>query len=110
MVLTLNAAVYARYSSDNQREESIHAQIRAINEYADKEGIIITKIYTDEAKSATTDNRPKFLEMITDSEFGLFDVIIIHKLDRFSRDRYDSAHYKRILKKNGVRLNQYLSI
>ena len=104
MVLTLNAAIYARYSSDNQREESILAQIRAIKEYAEKEGIIITKIYTDEARSATTDNRPKFLEMIRDSEFGLFDVIIIHKLDRFSRDRYDSAHYKRMLKKNNVRL------
>lgn len=100
----MNAAIYARYSSDNQREESIDAQIRAIKEYAEKEGMIITKIYTDEAKSATTDNRPKFLEMINDSEFGLFDALIVHKLDRFSRDRYDSAHYKRILKKNNVRL------
>jgi site-specific DNA recombinase len=100
----LNAAIYARYSSDNQREESIDAQIRAIKEYADKEGILITKIYTDEAKSATTDNRPKFLEMISDSDLGLFDAVIIHKLDRFSRDRYDSAHYKRLLNKNGVRL------
>ena len=62
----MNAAIYARYSSDNQREESIDAQIRAIKEYADKNGIIITKVYTDEARSATTDNRPKFLEMIKD--------------------------------------------
>ncbi|EKQ57255.1 MULTISPECIES: recombinase family protein [unclassified Clostridium] len=100
----MKAAIYARYSSDNQREESIDAQIRAIKEYADKNGIIITKIYTDEARSATTDNRPRFLEMIKDSEFGLFDAVIVHKLDRFSRDRYDSAHYKRILKKNNVRL------
>lgn len=100
----MNAAIYARYSSDNQREESIDAQIRAIKEYADKEGILITKVYTDAAKSATTDNRPKFLEMVHDSEFGLFDAVIIHKLDRFSRDRYDSAHYKRLLKNNGVRL------
>lgn len=100
----MKAAIYARYSSDNQREESIDAQIRAIKEYAEREGMLITKIYTDEARSATTDNRPKFLEMIQDSEFGLFDAVIVHKLDRFSRDRYDSAHYKRILKKNGVRL------
>lgn len=42
--------------------------------------------------------------MIEDSGKGLFDVIIIHKLDRFSRDKYDSAKYKRILKKNGIRL------
>ena len=100
----MKAAIYARYSSDNQREESIEAQVRAIKEYADKNGIIITKVYTDEAKSATTDNRPKFLEMIKDSEFRLFDAVIVHKLDRFSRDRYDSAYYKRVLKKNGVRL------
>lgn len=100
----MKAAIYARYSSDNQREESIEAQVRAIKEYADKNGIMITKVYTDEAKSATTDNRPKFLEMIKDSEFRLFDAVIVHKLDRFSRDRYDSAYYKRVLKKNGVRL------
>ncbi len=100
----MNAAIYARYSSNNQREESIDAQIRAIKDYAHRNGIIITKIYTDEARSATTDNRPNFLRMIKDSEFDLFDAVIVHKLDRFSRDRYDSAHYKRLLKKNGVKI------
>ncbi len=98
------AAIYARYSSDNQREESIDAQIRAINEYAQKNGHTIVKIYTDEARSATTDNRPQFLQMIKDSATGLFNAVIVHKLDRFSRDRYDSAFYKRQLKKNGVKL------
>lgn len=98
------AAIYARYSSDNQREESIDAQIRAITDYCQKNNIAIVKVYIDEAKSATSDNRPRFLEMISDSEKRLFDIIIVHKLDRFSRDRYDSAHYKRILKNNNVRL------
>ncbi len=42
--------------------------------------------------------------MIKDSDKGLFDVVLVWKLDRFSRDRYDSAHYKRILKKNGVKV------
>ncbi len=98
------AAAYARYSSDNQREESIEAQLRAIREYCQKNNIQLVKIYTDEAKSATTDDRPGFLQMIKDSSLGLFDVVIVHKLDRFSRDRYDSAFYKRQLKKNGVRL------
>ena len=51
------AAIYARYSSDNQREESIDAQVRAINEYAQRNGYSIVKIYSDEARSATTDNR-----------------------------------------------------
>jgi len=100
----MKAAVYARYSSDNQREESIDAQLRAIREYCQRCGIQIVKIYTDEARSATTDDRPGFLQMIQDSALGLFSVVIVHKLDRFSRDRYDSAFYKRQLKKNGVRL------
>ncbi|HOJ48934.1 MAG TPA: recombinase family protein [Bacillota bacterium] len=100
----LKAAAYARYSSDNQREESIEAQLRAIREYCQKNDIQLVKIYTDEAKSATTDDRPGFLQMIQDSAMGLFSAVIVHKLDRFSRDRYDSAFYKRQLRKNGVRL------
>ncbi|KNF10110.1 site-specific recombinase [Gottschalkia purinilytica] len=98
------AVIYARYSSDNQREESIEAQIRAIKEYAKRNNTNIYKIYADEARSATTDNRPEFLKMIKDSELGLFDMVIVHKLDRFSRNRYDIAFYKKQLKKNGVRL------
>ena len=100
----IRAAAYARYSSDNQREESIDAQLRYIREYCEKNNIQLVKIYTDEARSATTDNRPGFLQMIKDSSIGLFGAVIVHKLDRFSRDRYDSAFYKRQLKKNGVRL------
>lgn len=100
----IKAAAYCRYSSDNQREESIDAQIRALTEYASRNNFEIVKVYADEAKSATTDKRPEFLKMIRESEQGLFAAVMVHKLDRFSRDRYDSAHYKRILKKNGVRL------
>jgi len=100
----LNVVIYARYSSDNQREESIDAQIRAIKEYAAREGHNIIRIYADEAKSATTDQRPEFLAMMKDAESGLFQAVIVHKLDRFSRDRFDSAYYKRHLKKCGVRL------
>ncbi len=100
----MKAAIYARYSSDNQREESIDAQVRAIKEYCERNGIRIVRTYTDEAKTATTADRPGFLQMISDSGLGLFDVVVVHKLDRFSRDRYDSAFFKRQLKKNGVRL------
>jgi len=100
----INAAAYCRYSSDNQREESIDAQIRAIKEYAARNDFNIIKVYTDEARSATTDNRPGFLEMVKDSELELFENVIVHKLDRFARDRYDSAFYKRKLRKNGVRV------
>ncbi|ABY92005.1 recombinase family protein [Thermoanaerobacter brockii subsp. lactiethylicus] len=100
----IRAAAYARYSSDNQREESIEAQLRAIKEYCEKNNIQLVKIYTDEAKSATTDDRPAFLQMIKDSSLGLFNAVIVHKLDRFARNRYDSAFYRRQLKKNGVKL------
>jgi site-specific DNA recombinase len=100
----LKAAIYARYSSDNQREESIEAQVRAITEYADKNSFTIAKTYIDEAFSAKTDNRPQFLKMIEDAKKEQFDVVICHKLDRFARNRYDSAFYKRVLKDHGVRL------
>ncbi|AST57700.1 recombinase [Thermoanaerobacterium thermosaccharolyticum] len=100
----MKAAAYCRFSSDNQREESIDAQLRAIREYAKKNNIEIVKIYADEAKSATTDDRPQFLQMIKDSEIGIFQAVVVHKLDRFARNRYDSAFYKRHLKKNGIRL------
>ncbi|WP_342476578.1 recombinase family protein [Paenibacillus sp. FSL H7-0350] len=102
--MSLRAAFYLRFSSDNQRDESIDAQKRAAEHYCKSNGYKIVAEYEDRAKTATSDKRPGFLQMIEDSGKGLFDVIIIHKLDRFSRDKYDSAKYKRILKKNGIRL------
>lgn len=99
----MKAFAYARFSSDNQREESIDAQLRAIRDYARTYGIEIVREFTDEARSATTDKRPGFLAMFA-SDLKSVDLVIVHKLDRFSRDRYDSAFYKRELKKKGVRL------
>lgn len=98
------AVIYARYSSDNQREESIEGQIRECTEYAVRNDMTILTSYIDRALSARTADRPEFQRMIHDSEKGLFDAVLVWKLDRFSRNRYDSAHYKRILKKNGVRV------
>lgn len=100
----MKSVIYARYSSDNQREESIEDQIRECTEYAVRNDITILSSYIDRALSARTADRPEFQRMIADSEKGLFDVVLVWKLDRFSRDRYDSAHYKHILKKNGVRV------
>lgn len=96
--------IYARYSSDKQRDESIESQIRECTEYAQREGILITKIYTDRALSARTDNRPEFLQMIRDSAHQSFNYVIVYQLDRFSRSREDSAKYKGILRRNGVRV------
>ena len=100
----MTGIIYARYSSDNQREESIDGQIRECKEFAEKNDIRIIDTYIDRALSAKTDNRPSFQQMIKESSKGLFDVIIVWKLDRFARNRYDSAHYKNILKKNGVKV------
>ena len=103
-VPAMTAVIYARYSTDSQREESIEGQIRECTAYAEKNGFTVVKHYIDRAISAKTDNRPQFQQMIKDSERGNFDVIIVWKLDRFARNRYDSARYKTQLKRNGVKL------
>lgn len=100
----MTAVIYARYSSDNQREESIEGQLRECKAFAEKNDIQIVGTYIDRAFSARTDNRPDFQKMIKDSASKKFELIIVWKLDRFARDRYDSAHYKAALRKNGVKV------
>lgn len=99
---TNRVALYARFSSDNQRSESIDAQVRAMKAYCKQHNFTVVETYIDEAKSATTDRRPAFQRMINDSNTHSFNILLVHKLDRFARNRYDSAVYKRELKKNGV--------
>jgi len=96
--------IYARYSSENQSENSIEGQLRECKIFAENKNITIVRTYIDRALSAKTDDRPDFQRMIKDSAKGIFDVIIVWKLDRFARNRYDSAHYKSILRKNGVKV------
>ena len=103
MIRTINkVALYARFSSDNQRTESIDAQIRAMKDYCKKKKFVIVNTYIDEARSAMNDRRPSFQQMIADSDKREFNIVLVHKLDRFARSRYDSAIYKKALKKNGV--------
>lgn len=99
----MKAVIYARYSSDNQREESIEGQLRECIAFAERKGYTIVKTYADRAISGKkADNRPQFMQMIADSKQKLFDTVIVWKIDRFSRDKYDSVFYKNVLKKNGV--------
>lgn len=100
----MRLVAYARYSSDNQREESITAQLRAIYSWAESNKHVIVKEYIDEALSARTDKRPKFLKMIEDSKTEDWNGVVVHKLDRFSRNRYNSAVYKKELRDNGKQL------
>ena len=99
------AVAYCRFSSDNQRLESIDAQVRAIKEYCRKDGYTLIKIYIDEAISGTSiDDREEFLQMIEDSKKKEFNHVIVHKFDRFARNRYDHAIYEKQLNENGVKL------
>ena len=68
----MTAVIYARYSTDSQREESIEGQIRECTAYAEKNGFTVVKHYIDRAISAKTDNRPQFQQMIKDSARGIF--------------------------------------
>lgn len=100
----LNCVIYARYSSTNQKEQSIDGQLRYCHEYAERCGYKVVGEYIDRALSGRSDHRPEFQQMIADSRKGQFDYIIVWKLDRFARNRYDSAIYKNKLKKSGVKV------
>ena len=98
------AVIYARFSCDKQREESIEGQIRECTAFARNKGYTVLKSYVDEAISARTYERPQFQQMVSDARGHGLDVVIVWKVDRFSRSRYDALKYKAILKKNGVKL------
>lgn len=98
------AVIYARYSSNAQREESIEGQLRECHEFAKRNNLQVINEYVDKAMTGRTDKRPSFLRMVADSSSHKFQYVICWKLDRFSRDRYDSAVYKHKLKKNGVKV------
>lgn len=100
----MNAVIYARYSSQNQTEQSIEGQLRDNYAWAKQHDITVIGEYVDRALSGTKDSRPEFQRMISDAADKQFEMIIVWKLDRFARNRYDSAVYKTKLKKYGVRV------
>lgn len=100
------AAVYIRVSTDEQARDgySLDAQLKAIKKYAQNNDILIDSkyIFSDEGISGRkAEKRPAFMEMIKQSKSKpkKFDVILVHKFDRFSRNREDSVVYKSLLKK-----------
>lgn len=102
----MNVVLYMRYSSDRQTEQSIEGQQRVCTAFCEQQGYTIVDTYIDRATSAfkDTDKRTEFLRMIKDSDKQLWEGVVVYKLDRFARNRYDSATYKAKLKKNGVRV------
>ncbi|MEE0115556.1 MAG: recombinase family protein [Ruminococcus sp.] len=94
------AVFYGRYSSDRQTEQSIEGQRRVCEEFAKAEQIQIVGEYIDRATSGTsTEHREQFQKMLKDSKNGGWDYVLVYKLDRFARSRYDSAISKQQLKK-----------
>lgn len=102
----MEVVLYMRYSSANQTEQSIEGQDRVCTEFCKQQGYEIVGKYIDRALSASkdTDKRLDFQKMIRDAEKGRFQGVVVYKLDRFARNRYDSATYKTRLKKFGVRV------
>ncbi len=99
------AVIYARYSSSSQTEQSIEGQIRVCSEYAKAKGLTIVGEYIDRAISGRTDNRPDFQRLIADCNKHLFEAVIVYRTDRFARNKYDSAIYKRHLRKCNIELH-----
>ncbi len=99
-----NAVIYARYSSENQTEQSIEGQVRVCKEYAERNAINIINEYVDRAMTGTNDKRPAFQQMLFDSKSHKFNLVLVYKFDRFARSRHDSAVNKAILQKNGVKV------
>lgn len=98
------AVNYLRYSSDSQTEQSIEGQIRVCKQFAESHDILIVDSYIDRAMTGTNDNRPAFQRMIKDSAKKEWDYVLVYKLDRFSRNKYEMAVHKKTLKDNGVKV------
>ena len=99
------AVLYCRVSSFLQDvENSIQAQIKACKDFADSKDLEVTDIYTDRGESGKISQRPEFQRMISDAKLKKFSVILIHKLDRFSRNRDDAVTYKALLRRYKVDL------
>ena len=101
-----DVALYLRFSSERQKEQSIEGQLRDAIAYCKLRHYRIVAIYADRATSARKDisKRVQFLQMVTDSEKRHWQYVIVWKLDRFARNRNDSAVYKMRLRKNGVKV------
>ena len=96
--------IYARYSSNNQTEQSIEGQIRVCREFAQRNDLAVIGTYIDRATTGTNDNREQFQKMLKDSDKKSFDYVLVYKLDRFSRNKYEMAIHRKHLNDNGVKI------
>ena len=100
----LRAAIYARYSSDLQREESIEDQLQLCRQRAATEGWIVVESYSDMAQSGSTSSRPRYQQMLKDARGGKFDIVLAESLDRLSRDQENVAGLYKALQFQRIQL------
>lgn len=102
----IDVCLYLRFSSERQREQSIEGQLRDCRAYCKFNHYRIVAIYVDRALTARKDveKRLHFQQMISDSDKKPWEYVVVWKLDRFARNRTDSALFKFRLRKNGVRV------
>lgn len=98
------AVIYARYSSDAQTEQSIEGQVRVCKQFAEKNELLVVDSYIDRATTGTNDNRAAFQKMLKDSKRKQWSTVIVYKLDRFARNKYESVVNRKKLSDNGVEL------
>ena len=98
------AVIYARYSSDSQTEQSIEGQVRVCKQFAEKNDLLVVDQYIDRATTGMNDNRAAFQQMLRDSKRRQWSVVIVYKLDRFARNKYESVVNRKKLTDNGVEL------
>lgn len=98
------AVIYARYSSERQTEQSIEGQLRVCNDYAERNDLKIVGTYIDRAMTGKNDNRKDFQRMLRDCSKHEWEIVLVYKLDRFSRNKYEMAIHRKTLRDNGVRL------
>ena len=98
------AVIYARYSSDSQSEQSIEGQLHECQRFAERNDIYIVDTYIDRAMTGKNDNRAAFQKMLHDSAKRQWQIVLVYKLDRFSRNKYETVIHKKTLRDNGVKL------
>lgn len=96
---------YCRFSSTNQREESIDAQMRVIKKYCEENKLLVIRFYCDEAVTGRiAKDREEFKKMLSDSKKKDFQYVLVYKYERFARNTYEHIIFEKKLSDNGVKL------
>lgn len=98
------AAIYARFSSHNQRSESIEIQVEKSRAYCEENALDVVRVYTDYAHTGTNTDREGFQSMMEDAKAGIFDYVVIYKVTRIMRNRDEMTLARIMLRKSGVEI------